>query len=88
MATNVARIATLYAHLSRVVPSPIVDLNRAIAVAFSEGPDAGLATLDALHLDAGLGKHHLPRTTHAGMLRRVGCREELSRTIAKPIRIP
>jgi predicted RNA polymerase sigma factor len=46
---------TLYEHLSRVAPSPIVDLNRAIAVSFSEGPDAGLTLLDTLHLDAYLG---------------------------------
>ena len=71
-ATNFARIATLYAHLSQVAPSPIVDLNRAIAVAFSEGPDAGLALLDTLHLDAQLGEYHLLHATRADLLRRAG----------------
>lgn len=73
-ATNFARIATLYAHLSQVAPSPIVDLNRAIAVALSEGPDAGLAFLDTLHLDACLGEYHLLHATRADLLRRAGRR--------------
>ncbi len=71
-ATNFARIATLYARLSQVAPSPIVDLNRAIAVAFSEGPDAGLALLDTLTLDAHLGEYHLLHATRADLLRRAG----------------
>lgn len=70
--TDFARIATLYAHLSRVAPSPIVDLNRAIAVAFSEGPDAGLALLDTLNLNAHLGAYHLLHATRADLLRRLG----------------
>ncbi len=70
--TGFPRIATLYAHLSQVAPSPIVDLNRAIAVAFSEGPDAGLALLDTFNLDAQLGEYHLLHATRAGLLRRAG----------------
>ncbi|KQV25337.1 RNA polymerase subunit sigma-24 [Yonghaparkia sp. Root332] len=71
-ATNFARIATLYAHLSQVAPSPIVDLNRAIAVAFAQGPDAGLTLLDTLSLDATLGEYHLLHATRADLLRRAG----------------
>lgn len=71
-ATNFARIATLYSHLSQVAPSPIVDLNRAIAVAFPDGPDAGLALLDTLNLDARLGEYHLLHATRADLLRRAG----------------
>lgn len=63
---------TLYEHLSRVAPSPIVDPNRAIAVSFAEGPDAGLALLDTLHLDAHLGEYHLLHATRADFLRRLG----------------
>ena len=70
--TDFARIATLYAHLSQVAPSPIFDLNRAIAVAFSDGPDAGLALLDTLNLDAHLGEYHLLHATRADLLRRLG----------------
>ncbi|KRF31507.1 tetratricopeptide repeat protein [Yonghaparkia sp. Soil809] len=70
--TNFARIANLYAHLSEVAPSPIVDLNRAIAVAFFEGPDAGLTLLDTLNLDAQLGEYHLLHATRADLLHRAG----------------
>lgn len=55
-----------------MAPSPIVDLNRAIAVSFSEGPDAGLALLDTLQLDAHLGEYHLLHATRADFLRRLG----------------
>ena len=55
-----------------MAPSPIVDLNRAIAVAFSEGPDAGLTLIDTLHLDAHLGEYHLLHATRADLLRRAG----------------
>lgn len=60
-ATNFARIAELCGRLSQLSQSPIVDLNRAIAVAFALGPDAGLALLDTLNLDASLREYHLPR---------------------------
>ena len=46
-----SRIAELYAELARITDSPVVDLNRAIAVAESEGPEAGLAIVDGLPLD-------------------------------------
>lgn len=71
-ATDFAGIATLYAHLSEVAPSPIVDLDRAIAVAFSESPDAGLTLIDSLNLDAQLGEYHLLHATRADLLRRLG----------------
>ncbi|WAB83600.1 sigma-70 family RNA polymerase sigma factor [Microcella daejeonensis] len=69
-ATDFARIAELYAVLGRIAPSPVVDLNRAIAVALSQGPDAGLALLDAL--DARLAEYHLQHATRADLLRRRG----------------
>lgn len=71
-ATNFARIADRYARLSEVAPSPIVDFNRAVAVAFSQGPDAGLALLDTLNLDTQLGEYHLPHATRADLLRSLG----------------
>jgi RNA polymerase sigma-70 factor (ECF subfamily) len=55
-----------------VALSPLVDLNRAIAIAFSDGPDAGLAFLDTLHLDAHLGECHLLYATRTDLLRRPG----------------
>ena len=68
--TNWARIAALYAELERHTGSPVVRLNRAVAVAEADGPVAGLALLDGL--DAPLdGNHRLP-ATRADLLRRVG----------------
>lgn len=54
-----------------MAPPPIVDLNRAIAVASSQGPDAGLALLDTLNLDASLGEYHLLHATRADLLSRL-----------------
>ena len=90
-ATNFARIADLNAHLSEVAASPIVDLNLAIAVAFSQGPDAGLTRLDTLDLDARLGECHLLHATQVDRLRRRGspadaplpsCRRALDRSLS------
>lgn len=71
-ATDFARIADLYAQLARVAPSPVVDLNRAVAVAFAEGPDAGLLLLDELERDGRLDAYHLLPATRADLLRRSG----------------
>jgi RNA polymerase sigma-70 factor (ECF subfamily) len=71
-ATDFARIAELYGRLARVSPSPVVDLNRAIAVALAEGPDAGLALLDMLDRDTRLAGYHLLPATRADLLRRSG----------------
>jgi RNA polymerase sigma-70 factor (ECF subfamily) len=71
-ATDFARIAELYARLAQVAPSPVVDLNRAVAVALSEGLDAGLALLDALDHDPRLAGYHLLPAARADLLRRSG----------------
>jgi RNA polymerase sigma-70 factor (ECF subfamily) len=71
-ATAFARIAELYARLARVSPSPVVDLNRAAAVALADGPDAGLALLDTLDDDPRLAGYHLLPATRADLLRRSG----------------
>ncbi|MFJ6680236.1 RNA polymerase sigma factor [Microbacterium sp. NPDC091382] len=69
--TDVARIADLYGRLSRVAPSPVVDLNRAVAVSFAESPEAGLALLAELRGGA-LDSYHLLHATVADLLRRAG----------------
>lgn len=71
-ATDFTRIAELYGRLARISPSPVVELNRAVAVAFAEGPDAGLALLDALDDDARLAGYHLLSASRADLLRRSG----------------
>ncbi|KAA0019424.1 RNA polymerase sigma factor [Antrihabitans cavernicola] len=73
-ATDWAQIAGLYARLAQVVPSPVVELNRAVAVGMSEGPAAGLALLDAL--TEPLADYHLLAATRADLLRRLDRREE------------
>ncbi len=58
-ATDWARIAALYARLARVAPSPVVELNRAVAVSMASGPAAGLALVEALAAEPALRHYHL-----------------------------
>jgi RNA polymerase sigma-70 factor, ECF subfamily len=74
--TDWPQIAALYAELSRVAPSPVVELNRAVAVAFTEGPAEGLEVLDAVADDPRLARTHLLPATRADLLRRLGRRDE------------
>lgn len=66
-----AGIAELYGHLERMTPSPIVSLNRAVAIGFAHGPAAGLARLDALPHDT-LATYHLYHVARADALTRLG----------------
>ncbi|MEV6900961.1 RNA polymerase sigma factor [Amycolatopsis sp. NPDC051372] len=72
--TDWPQIAALYGELAKRVPSPVVQLNRAVAVAMSDGPAAGLALVDAMAGD--LDDYHLLPATRADLLRRLGRREE------------
>lgn len=71
-ATDWPQIAALYAILEKMQPSPVVRLNRAVAVAMSEGPLAGLALIDVVEADGGLEKYHLLSAARADLLRRLG----------------
>jgi RNA polymerase sigma-70 factor, ECF subfamily len=72
-ATDWRQIAALYDLLTRVQPSPIVALNRAVAIAQAEGPGTGLALLDALDPGGGaLASYHLFHAARAELLRRLG----------------
>jgi RNA polymerase sigma-70 factor (ECF subfamily) len=62
-------IAGFYGELREIVPSPVVELNRAVAVAMSEGLEAGLAAVDAI---GGLDRYHLFHAARADLLRRMG----------------
>jgi RNA polymerase sigma-70 factor (ECF subfamily) len=68
--TDWQRIADLYALVARVSPSPVVELNRAVAVAEVTGPAAGLELVDALR-DSSLAGYHLLPATRADLLRRL-----------------
>ncbi len=69
--TEWATIARLYTLLAALLPSPVVELNRAVAVAMADGPAAGLRLLDALD-PAGLAGYYLLPATRADLLRRLG----------------
>jgi RNA polymerase sigma-70 factor, ECF subfamily len=70
--TDWREIAALYRELERLVPSPVVALNRAVAVAMADGPDAGLAIVGELANDDRLRGYHLLPATRADLLRRLG----------------
>jgi RNA polymerase sigma-70 factor (ECF subfamily) len=72
--TDWPQIAALYGRLAELVPSPVVRLNRAVAVAMAHGPEAGLALVDELG-DELTGYRHVP-ATRADLLRRLGRRAE------------
>ena len=74
--TDWARIASLYGHLARLAPSPVVELNRAVAVSFAAGPEAGLAVLDAVAGDARLARGPHLAAARADLLRRLGHNDE------------
>jgi RNA polymerase sigma-70 factor (ECF subfamily) len=70
--TDWARIAALYAELATLTGSPIVELNRAVAVAMAEGAQAGLAILDALETEPALEAYHLLPTARGDLLEKLG----------------
>jgi RNA polymerase sigma-70 factor (ECF subfamily) len=70
--TDWPQIAQLYAVLERVQPSPVVSLNRAVAVAMADGPAAGLAMADAVAAGGELEGYHLLHSARADLLRRTG----------------
>jgi len=69
--TDWARIVTLYEELARVAPSPIVELNRAVAVSMASGPAAGLALVDALNAERSLENYHLLPSVRGDLLRKL-----------------
>jgi RNA polymerase sigma-70 factor (ECF subfamily) len=71
-ATDWPQIAALYAELERHDPSPVVTINRAVAVGFADGADAGLAILDALESDARLDRYQPLHAARAELRRRAG----------------
>ena len=74
--TDWRRIADLYALLAQQFPSPIVELNRAVAVAMVEGPDAGLELLEAVTETGALSNYHLLHAVRGDLLARLGRHQE------------
>src|SRR5260370_28051577 len=70
--TDWAQIAALYALLARTDPSPVIELNRAVAVAMRDGPETGLALIDAILARGDLADYHLAHFARADICRRLG----------------
>ncbi len=70
--TDWARIVELYDELMGIAPTPVVALNRAVAIGFCRGPHAGLAALAPLEYEAALGRYHLYFSSRARFLEEVG----------------
>jgi len=71
-ATDWQQIVTIYDRLLRIHPSPVVQLNRAVAIAMCDGPEAGLAQIDALLEQGELANYYLAHSARADMYRRLG----------------
>ena len=70
--TDWERIASLYDELARVMPSPVIELNRAVAIAMARGPAEGLAIADALASEPSLASYHLLPAARADFLAKLG----------------
>lgn len=70
--TDWARIAAIYETLARVTPSPVVELNRAVAVSMALGPAAGLALVDQLTSEPSLKGYHLLPSVRGDLLAKLG----------------
>jgi len=70
--TDWNQIVALYSVLLQVVPSPVVELNRAVAVAMRDGPEAGIAIIDAILEQGELSGYHLAHSARGELLRRAG----------------
>ncbi len=74
--TDWLQIVALYSVLARAEPSPVVDLNRAVAVAMRDGPKTGLALIEAILARGELADYHLAHSARADLCRRLGRKDE------------
>jgi RNA polymerase sigma-70 factor (ECF subfamily) len=86
-ATDWREVVALYDVLHRLVPTPVVALNRAVAVAMRDGPAAGLALVDALLADGALANFHLAHAARAELHRRLGHTAEARAAYAEALRL-
>jgi RNA polymerase sigma factor (sigma-70 family) len=75
-ATDWPRIVSLYATLATVMPSPVVELNRAVALSMAQGPAVGLVLVDALNAEAALANYHLLPSVRGDLLEKLGRHDE------------
>ena len=74
--TDWATIVALYGELAELTPSPVVELNRAVAVAMVFGPEAGLEVVDALTAEPALKTYHLLPSVRGDLLQKLGRLDE------------
>jgi RNA polymerase sigma-70 factor (ECF subfamily) len=86
-ATDWSEIARLYDRLMEMDPSPIVELNRAVAIAMRDGPEAGLAVIDAILARGDLMNYRLAHSARADLLRRLGRKGEARAAYEKALSI-
>jgi RNA polymerase sigma-70 factor (ECF subfamily) len=86
-ATDWAQIVGLYDALLRAEPSPVVELNRAVALAMRDGPAAGLAEIDAILARGDLANYHLAHSARADLCRRLGDRVEARMSYRKALQV-
>jgi RNA polymerase sigma-70 factor (ECF subfamily) len=86
-ATDWPQIAALYRVLGQMAPSPVVELNRAVAVAMADGPAVGLAIVDAVAAGGQLDDYPYLHSTRADLLRRLGHRPEAARAYGRALEL-
>jgi RNA polymerase sigma-70 factor (ECF subfamily) len=82
--TDWRQISLLYGRLAELTPSPVIELNRAVAVAMADGPQAGLALVEAI---GGLDEYHLFHATRADLLRRLDRTDESAAAYARALEL-
>jgi RNA polymerase sigma-70 factor, ECF subfamily len=85
--TDWRQIVALYDVLERLQPSSIVSLNRAVAVAMADGPQAGIALIDELAASGSLDGYHLLHAARADLLRRIGASSEAAKSYTKALEL-
>jgi len=86
-ATDWAQIVGLYDVLLRTDPSPVIELNRAAAVAMRDGPEHGLALIDAILARGDLQDYHLAHAARADLFRRLGRKADAARAYERALEL-
>ena len=85
--TDWPQISALYRVLGQIAPSPVVELNRAVAVAMADGPEAGLAIVDVVRAGGQLDEYPYLHSTRADLLRRLGRRDEAAAAYGRALEL-
>jgi RNA polymerase sigma-70 factor, ECF subfamily len=86
-ATDWAQIVALYGLLAQAVPSPVIELNRAVAIAMRDGAEAGLVLIDAILARGELTDYHLAHSARADLCRRLGRNAEARSAYARALEL-